>query len=121
MKKIISAFVSMLLVISLTACGNSRNSAPEDTSAVSETTASAAETVQKSGFTVDGTKLLDANGSEFVFRGINHAHSWFRDQDTTALDRTDSSCKRYPVAEGRRGYRKKPHTDVQGQKTYCNS
>ncbi len=103
MKKIISAFVSMLLVISLTACGNSRNSEPEDTSAVSETTASAAETVPKSGFTVDGTKLLDANGSEFVFRGINHAHSWFRDQDTTALDAiaaTGANSVRIVLANG---------------------
>ncbi|HEX9062728.1 MAG TPA: cellulase family glycosylhydrolase [Clostridia bacterium] len=36
------------------------------------------------GFTVSGTKLLDANGNEFVMRGINHAHTWFKDQ-TAAL------------------------------------
>lgn len=35
------------------------------------------EDVSDGGFTVDGTKLLDANGNEFVFRGVNHAHTWF--------------------------------------------
>ena len=29
------------------------------------------------GFKVDGTKLLDANGEEFIMRGINHAHTWY--------------------------------------------
>lgn len=37
------------------------------------------------GFQVDGTKLLDANGNEFVLRGVNHAHTWYRDQDGVAL------------------------------------
>lgn len=37
------------------------------------------------GFKVSGTKLLDANGNEFVLRGINHAHTWFKGQKTTAL------------------------------------
>ena len=37
------------------------------------------------GFYVEGTKLIDANGNEFVLRGINHSHTWFKDQDETAI------------------------------------
>lgn len=37
------------------------------------------------GFTVSGTKLLDANGNEFIMRGVNHPHSWYAKQDETAL------------------------------------
>jgi mannan endo-1,4-beta-mannosidase len=31
-------------------------------------------------FTVSGTKLLDANGNEFIIRGINNPHSWHYDR-----------------------------------------
>ncbi len=37
------------------------------------------------GFHVSGAKLLDANGNPFVMRGINHAHTWYKDQSTTAI------------------------------------
>lgn len=55
------------------------------------------------GFKVDGTKLIDANGNEFVIRGINHAHVWFRDQLETALDgiaETGSNTVRIVLADG---------------------
>ncbi len=29
------------------------------------------------GFTVDGRKLLDAGGEEFVIRGVNHPNAWY--------------------------------------------
>ena len=29
------------------------------------------------GWTVNGTQVLDPNGNKFVFRGVNHAHSWY--------------------------------------------
>jgi mannan endo-1,4-beta-mannosidase len=29
------------------------------------------------GFTVSGGRLHDANGTEFVMRGVNHAHTWY--------------------------------------------
>lgn len=38
------------------------------------------------GFSVSGTNLIDANGNEFVMRGINHPHTWFTAQDDTALE-----------------------------------
>lgn len=44
----------------------------------------ATETPAK-GFYIDGTKLYDANGNEFIMRGINHAHTWFKDELNTAI------------------------------------
>lgn len=38
-----------------------------------------------SGFKVSGTKLLDANGNEFIMRGVNHAHTWYKDQLATTI------------------------------------
>ncbi|MDG4798880.1 cellulase family glycosylhydrolase [Micromonospora sp. WMMD1082] len=35
------------------------------------------------GFTVSGGKLYDANGNEFIMRGVNHAHTWFTNQTST--------------------------------------
>ena len=32
------------------------------------------------GFTVSGGRLLDANGNEFVMRGVSHAHTWYPSQ-----------------------------------------
>lgn len=37
------------------------------------------------GFYVSGGRLYDANGSEFVMRGVNHAHTWFPDRTPQAL------------------------------------
>ncbi|WP_064468733.1 glycoside hydrolase family 5 protein [Lederbergia galactosidilytica] len=38
-----------------------------------------------SGFYVNGNTLYDATGTPFVIRGINHAHSWFKDDTATAI------------------------------------
>lgn len=38
------------------------------------------------GFHVEGNKLLDANGNEFIMRGVNHAHAWFANNDVKALE-----------------------------------
>ncbi len=55
------------------------------------------------GFKVEGTKLLDANGNEFVMRGVNHAHAWFTSQDGVALKaiaETGSNTVRIVCADG---------------------
>lgn len=31
------------------------------------------------GFHTSGTKLLDANGNEFVMRGVNYSYAWQRE------------------------------------------
>jgi mannan endo-1,4-beta-mannosidase len=38
-------------------------------------------------FTVSGTKLTDANGNEFVIRGVNNPHVWYQKQSLDALNR----------------------------------
>jgi mannan endo-1,4-beta-mannosidase len=35
------------------------------------------------GFTVSNGRLYDANGSEFVMRGVSHAHTWYRTQTSS--------------------------------------
>jgi mannan endo-1,4-beta-mannosidase len=37
------------------------------------------------GFTVSGSKIIDANGNAFVMRGVNHAHTWYQDRTPQAL------------------------------------
>jgi mannan endo-1,4-beta-mannosidase len=37
------------------------------------------------GFTVNGTRILDANGNAFVMRGVNHAHAWYASRTPQAL------------------------------------
>ncbi|MGI5522544.1 cellulase family glycosylhydrolase [Micromonospora sp. CA-259024] len=38
------------------------------------------------GFTVANGTLYDANGTEFVMRGVNHAHTWYPQQTSTFPD-----------------------------------
>lgn len=37
------------------------------------------------GWSVNGTKIIDPNGNNFIYRGINHAHSWYTSTTTKAL------------------------------------
>ncbi len=37
------------------------------------------------GFTVSAGRLLDANGKDFVMRGVNHAHTWYPQRTPQAL------------------------------------
>ncbi|MGN0143461.1 MAG: cellulase family glycosylhydrolase [Clostridium sp.] len=55
------------------------------------------------GFRVSGTKLLDANGNEFLIRGINHAHNWYQSTDSTAIPaiaRTGANTIRLVLSDG---------------------
>lgn len=55
------------------------------------------------GFYVDGTTLKNKDGSQFVMRGINHSHTWFKDYDDVALDtikNTGSNCVRLVFSNG---------------------
>lgn len=69
--------------------GNEDNLNEEtDASATESTEGEDAQSVEQEvyGFHVDGTKLLDANGNEFIMRGVNHAHAWYSNDDVKALD-----------------------------------
>ncbi|MET7963713.1 cellulase family glycosylhydrolase [Micromonospora zamorensis] len=38
------------------------------------------------GFSVANGKLYDANGTQFIMRGVNHAHTWYPQQTTSFAD-----------------------------------
>lgn len=115
-KKLSAAFMSAVLAVTMCGCNN--NSASSDNGAdrssvvepaeSTDNTASTSEPEQstpeaKAGFTVSGTKLLDANGNEFVMRGVNHAHTWFQGQLDTALNaiaETGANSVRVVLADG---------------------
>ena len=76
-----------------------------ENSAVSTAGAAASAPAQNTsgGFRVEGTKLLDANGSEFIMRGINHAHAWYRgelDTSLKAIAATGANCVRVVLSNG---------------------
>lgn len=55
------------------------------------------------GFQVSGTKLYDANGKEFVMRGVNHAHAWYKGQESTAIPaiaKTGANTVRVALGDG---------------------
>lgn len=57
----------------------------------------------KGGFKVEGTKLYDANGKEFIMRGINHAHAWYKGNEETAISaiaKTGANTVRIAVGDG---------------------
>ncbi|GIO92202.1 hypothetical protein J31TS3_34290 [Paenibacillus lactis] len=37
------------------------------------------------GFYVSGTTLYDSTGKAFVMRGVNHAHTWYKNDLHTAI------------------------------------
>lgn len=109
LKKISALLMSAVLAVTMCGCSKSQTSsdtgsapAVEESSAVSDTT-STPDAPAEGGFKVDGTKLLDAKGNEFVMRGVNHAHVWFRSQLDAALDgiaATGANCVRIVLADG---------------------
>ena len=88
-KKLLAIALAAFMAISVTACSDGgTETETEATTTTEATTAAEPEDLlpEGAGFKVDGTKLLDANGNEFVLRGINHPHAWFKDQLETAYD-----------------------------------
>ena len=103
MKRYLTMMIAAITVITASGCAGGTDSESLSnggvTSDVSSDATSAAETADSTadasdgdssdfdgGFTVQGTKLIDANGNEFVMRGINHPHCWFLNTDDTALE-----------------------------------
>lgn len=93
MKRFLSVLLTAMILIVSVGCESSDNSSKSDSSN--------AETVK--GFHIDGTKLLDANGNEFVMRGVNHAHTWYKDDSVIALKaiaNTGANAVRIVLADG---------------------
>ena len=109
MKKFISLFMSAIMLITMAGCSDSS----------SKTESSEAEIVYN-GFHVDGNKLLDINGNEFVMRGVNHAHTWYKDDSAIALKaiaETGANSVRIVLSDGQKWEK----DDVSSVKTLIES
>ncbi|GGF88693.1 hypothetical protein GCM10010912_37350 [Paenibacillus albidus] len=64
-----------------------------------------AAAVPVKGFYVSGTNLMDATGSPFIMRGVNHAHTWYKNDLTAAIPAiaaTGSNTVRIVLSNGSR-------------------
>lgn len=72
-------------------------------SLVISSSAFSVKTYAATGFKVNGTTLYDGNGKPFVMRGINHAHAWYKGQETTAIPaiaKTGANTVRVALGDG---------------------
>lgn len=73
-------------------------------SAASNSLTVATSTVSKNtGFYINGTTLYDANGNPFVMRGINHAYTWYKGQESVAIPaiaKTGANTIRIVLSDG---------------------
>ncbi|MDR7280575.1 cellulase family glycosylhydrolase [Catenuloplanes atrovinosus] len=74
------------------------------------------------GFQVSGGRLLDANGNDFVMRGINHAHTWYPTQTGSFADikATGANTVRVVLASGQRWTRNEA-SDVANVISLCKA
>ncbi|MDO3681008.1 cellulase family glycosylhydrolase [Paenibacillus ehimensis] len=57
------------------------------------------------GFYIKGTTLYDANGNPFVMRGINHAYTWYKGQESVAIPaiaKTGANTIRIVLSDGQK-------------------
>ncbi|AUJ88464.1 MULTISPECIES: RICIN domain-containing protein [Paenibacillus] len=58
---------------------------------------------QNTGFYVKGTTLYDGNGNPFVMRGVNHAYTWYKGQESVAIPaiaKTGANTIRIVLSDG---------------------
>ena len=92
-KKIVSIFLTMAMIFSFSVTYVPQLEVNADSGAKSTT----------QGFYVDGTKIYDANGNEFIMRGTNHGHTWYPSQSRTAIKaiaETGANCIRLVLSDG---------------------
>ena len=73
------------------------------------------------GFQVSGTKLYDANGNEFIMRGVNYPHAWYTSQYTTAIPAMASkgfNTVRFVVSNGQQ-YTKTSYSELSALVDLC--
>ena len=133
LKKLSAAFLSAVLAVTICGCNNNSATSSDNSSNIAASTSSAAQSQESSdntstpaaeavkGFKVEGTKLLDANGNEFIMRGVNPAHVWFRDKLDVAIDaiaETGANSVRIVLADGDQWDRSTPE-DVENVIAQC--
>lgn len=73
-------FLAFILITAMLA-----GCAAPSTEGTEMTTLPSVEEERAYGIHVSGTELLDAAGEPFLIRGVNHPHSWYPQEDETAL------------------------------------
>lgn len=102
----ISLLAASLLCIIVTGCvagGEEKADMSVSPTPEAEQISSDQETPAIQGFQIDGSRLLDANGNEFVIRGINHPHAWYKDKAAVsfqAIAESGSNCIRLVCGSG---------------------
>ncbi len=97
--RFLSLLTAFILAAGLSACSNDT----PQTSSENDINSSSQQQTNAEGFYVDGTKLYDANGNEFIMRGINHAHTWFKndlDMALEGIENTGANTVRIVLSDG---------------------
>ncbi|MEU6074274.1 cellulase family glycosylhydrolase [Micromonospora sp. NPDC047074] len=74
------------------------------------------------GFSVADGKLYDANGNEFIMRGVNHAHTWYQQQTSSFanIKALGANTVRVVLASGQR-WAKNDTADVANVISLCKA
>lgn len=75
------------------------------------------------GWSVSGTKVIDPKGNNFIFRGINHAHTWYTDKTAKAMTdiaATGANSVRVVLADGGQ-WTRTPGADVSTIISQCKA
>ncbi|MCW3843453.1 cellulase family glycosylhydrolase [Micromonospora yasonensis] len=74
------------------------------------------------GFSVSNGRLYDANGAEFIMRGVNHAHTWYPQRTSSFADikRLGANTVRVVLASGDR-WAKNETADVANVISLCKT
>lgn len=63
------------------------------------------------GFTISGTNIIDANGQTFMMRGVNHAHTWYKNDIESAISSialTSANVVRIVLSNGKKWIKDEP-------------
>ncbi len=74
------------------------------------------------GFTISGGRLLDANGNQFIMRGVSHAHTWYPSQTNSfaSIKALGANSVRVVLSSGDR-WTKNTASDVANVITLCKN
>lgn len=80
--------------------------------------------VAANGFYISGRNLMDANGNQFIIRGISHAHCWYTSRTTQALidiKSVGANAVRIVCSNGREGWTQTTAADLTNLINQCKT
>jgi mannan endo-1,4-beta-mannosidase len=80
--------------------------------------------VAADGFYISGRNLMDANGNQFIIRGISHAHCWYTSRTAQALadiKAVGANSVRVVCSNGREGWTKTTAADLTSIINQCKT